>query len=113
MTGPKLKDCRHSLQEIPGPAIDASRALPCKCSSLDQAEAVQVSMLHVTQLDRIVDVVEETSRGRVVTLLVSRHSFRLVCRVGASRILLRVVPPASASKRGVDVAVGSRDLHYG
>ena len=29
----------------------------------------QVSMLHVTQLDRIVDVVEEASRGRVVTLL--------------------------------------------
>ncbi|CAE7243446.1 cdkal1 [Symbiodinium sp. CCMP2592] len=28
-----------------------------------------VSMLHVTQLDRIVDVVEETSKGRVVTLL--------------------------------------------
>ena len=26
-------------------------------------------MLHVTQLDRIVDVVEEASRGRVVTLL--------------------------------------------
>ena len=26
-------------------------------------------MLHVTQLDRIVDVVEETSKGRVVTLL--------------------------------------------
>eukprot|EP00438_Fugacium_kawagutii_P034020 Skav221004 [mRNA] locus=scaffold1846:71194:78195:+ [translate_table: standard] len=30
---------------------------------------VEVSMLHVTQLDRIVDVVEEASRGRVVTLL--------------------------------------------
>lgn len=29
----------------------------------------EVSMLHVTQLDRIVDVVEEASRGRVVTLL--------------------------------------------
>jgi hypothetical protein len=26
-------------------------------------------MLHVTQLDRIVDVVEEASRGRVCTLL--------------------------------------------
>ena len=30
-------------------------------------------MLHVTQLDRIVDVVEETSKGRVVTLLVAWH----------------------------------------
>ena len=29
----------------------------------------EVSMLHVTQLDRIVDVVEEASRGRVCTLL--------------------------------------------
>ena len=29
----------------------------------------KVSMLHVTQLDRIVDVVEEASKGRVVTLL--------------------------------------------
>ena len=30
-------------------------------------------MLHVTQLDRIVDVVEETSKGRVVTLLAAWH----------------------------------------
>ena len=36
-------------------------------------------MLHVTQLDRIVDVVEETSKGRVVTLLVAWRKVSVEC----------------------------------
>ena len=37
--------------------------------ALGSSTPCEVSMLHVTQLDRIVDVVEEASRGRVCTLL--------------------------------------------